>query len=309
MSPRLLPPLLALFAALLSSERALAYCLEKTCNPSDPEQECVSDGSCVLTGQPLRWPTSCVTFDVQAQGSPKAGIDAERATDAALRAFSAWMHADCGGEQPSIRVGTRGPVACDESRYNENGKNANIVVFRDEAWPYGEDVDSFGYTFVRFNTTTGEIYDADVEINADTVELALDGDGDGADLQSILTHEFGHFLGIAHTDDGNDDATMRGDWDGKGTELRTLTSDDAHAICEAYPPERHAGTSCEPKNGFSGECFEPVAPLASAACSSVAGARTGSTLGYGLAPLVALALLRRRSARHSRHREPSVRRR
>jgi hypothetical protein len=67
----------------------------------------------------------------------------------------------------------------------------------------------FGCTSARFNTTTGELCDVDIEINGDTVELPLDGTGEGPDLQSMLAHEFGHFLGLTHTDDGDADAPMR----------------------------------------------------------------------------------------------------
>jgi len=277
---------------LANPGRALGYCLETTCDPTKPEEACeLDDAGCVLTGVPLHWTSSCVLFDVQADGSPKAGIDAGAATDIASRAFSTWLHADCGGGGPSLQIGTRGPVACDESRYNDAGKNANVVIFRDEDWPYPDGIDTFGYTFVRFSTKTGEIYDADVEINAERFELATHGGDEGADLQSILTHEFGHFLGIAHSED--DDATMRGDWDGVGTDLRTLTEDDASAICETYPPGRNAGTSCEPRHGFSGECFEPLAAPASPACSSAARVPANSALGW-LAAWLALAFARRR---------------
>ena len=171
----------------------------------------------------------------------------------ASRAFSTWLHADCGGGGPSLQIGTRGPVACDESRYNDAGKNANVVIFRDEDWPYPDGIDTFGYTFVRFNTRTGEIYDADVEINAERFELATHGGDEGADLQSILTHEVGHFLGLAHST--APDATMQAVYVQGTADWRTLAQDDIDGICAIYPPDRSAEPcTFVPHGGFASEC-------------------------------------------------------
>jgi hypothetical protein len=128
----------------------------------------------------------------------------------------------------------------------------------------------------------------------------LDPSDGGADVQSILTHELGHFLGLGHAGRNAPDATMRANWDGIGTALRTLSADDEAAICELYPPDRIAATSsCTPRHGFGSECSAPLDQPASASCAVTVArtresARIGGTLGVAL---LALATGRRRARR------------
>ena len=240
--------------------QARAFCRARTCDPSDPKQGCVVDkpSNCVKTGQPLHWVSSCVTFGVQEDGSRRLGIDANAVMSATDAAFSAWLSADCGGIGPSLTAASEGPVACAKSQYNKVGKNANIVMFRDDAWPYPGSSDSYALTIVRFDAETGEIFDADIEVNSADYEITTDGSGLGSDLQSILTHEAGHFLGLAHTAASDDAATMRTFWNGTGLDLRTLSLDDMAGICSSYPPGRIGPTSCTPRHGFASECDVPV---------------------------------------------------
>ncbi|HEV8550871.1 MAG TPA: matrixin family metalloprotease [Polyangiaceae bacterium] len=298
MNARLLLVVPAVLGALATAPNAVAYCVERTCGGVDADETCEYDEvGCVATGANLHWVSSCLSFDVQVDGSLKSGIDADQATEVTERAFAAWQKADCNGAHPSLKIGTFGAVACDESRYNENGKNANVIVFRDDDWPYPGGQDTFGQTMVRFDTKTGEIYDADVEINSFDFDVTTDGDADGADLQSILTHEIGHFLGLAHTQSDEADATMRAGWDGHGVDLRTLTSDDEGGICALYPPDRKASESCEPRHGFSGQCFEPIPAPAKPSCSSTARPVSSGVGRVALSGLVAVTLFRRRAAR------------
>jgi matrixin len=290
----------ALAALVLVVPRASAFCLGRTCDPSKEECE-TDDEDCVTSGVPLHWTSSCVTFDVQLDASPRSGIDAATTATVVERAFGAWLAADCGDGPPAIEIGTYGVVECHESRFNQAGRNANIVMFRDVTWPYPGAADTFGMTMLRYNKHTGELWDADVEINSAEFNLTAVDDGDRVDLQSILTHELGHFLGLAHPGPDYVDATMSPRWDGTGTTLRTLDEDDVAGICTLYPPGRAAGSSCEPLNGFSGECFVAVPPPPEG-CASIA--RPGST-GAGLpavAALMALAYWRRRSTRAARPR-------
>ncbi len=297
MSTRTLRVVLVALSLLGTAGQASAYCVGRTCDPTDPEQACETDREgCVISGAPLHWVSSCVTFDVQRDGSPKSDLDADRVTDSAERAFGAWMKAACGDERPSLQIGTFGPVACAESRYNEKGRNANIILFHDDEWPYPGAIDTFGFTRVRFNVQTGEIYDADVELNSADFDLTTDERGDGVDLQSILTHEFGHFFGLAHPGSDQSDATMRANWDGSGTALRTLADDDASAICDSYPPGRKAPSTCEPRHGFASDCFVPIpASTRGGACAAAPDPLGAEGAKYGAAALLVLALQRRRA--------------
>ena len=297
--------LLVALAWLGSAASAGAFCRTRTCDRTDAEQECeVDDEDCVTTGFELFWASDCVTFAVQRDGSVDQNIDADTLEDITRRAFSHWLDADCDGDHPSLRVGSLGKVECNVSRYNENGRNANVVMFRDGTWPYGNAIDAYGITRVRFDTTTGEIYDADVEINSAEYAIASSTGREGADLESILTHEFGHFLGLSHAAPDDEEATMKAGWDGEGTAIRSLARDDEEGICVAYPPDRTLATdSCEPRQGFASACDVPRPAADEAQGCTLAGgrARGGSSALVG-ALLFGLAALGRAARRSKRQR-------
>lgn len=275
--------------------RAGAYCRARTCDPANPKQQCQLDGNCVTSGHLLHWPSGCVTFDVQEDGSPKLGIDANAVLDVTSAAFRAWEAADCGGNPPALMAGTFGPVTCNESRYNEEGKNANIIMFRDDEWPYPNSIDAYGLTTVRFDPSTGEIFDADIEVNShDFDNLTTDSSPHGVDLQSILTHEVGHFLGMAHAAPTDVVSTMRAGWNGIGLDLRTLSPDDEAGICDVYPPGTRVPNSCEPRHGFASECDVPVT-METAGCAVEPARRHGDWALSGV--LLALFVARRRVRR------------
>jgi hypothetical protein len=306
--PARLAPALAFVSLVASGSNAWAFCRSRTCNEFDPAQHCEKVDNCVVSGYELWWPTSCVSFDAQADGSPKLGIDADTVTDVVGRAFAPWLAADCGTGTPSMAVTTYGPVSCDEPentdpknprRYNRTTeKGANVVMFRDDVWPYPSSTDAYALTTVTFDPTSGRIYDADIEINSADFDVAVDSDT--YDLQSILTHEAGHFLGMAHAASADMTSTMRTRWLGTGTDLRTLSDDDIAGICDIDPPERSAPNDCEPLNGLADECHVPKEKESSGctlAPRRAPGAPAGSSLFVAGGLLAARTLGRRRIRR------------
>ena len=72
-----------------------------------------------------------------------------------------------GGGTPAHRRSREGPpVDCDKHEYNQNAGNANIIIFRDDTWPYEGSGNTLALTTVTYNLDTGEIYDADMELNS-----------------------------------------------------------------------------------------------------------------------------------------------
>jgi hypothetical protein len=217
----------------------------------------------VLSGEPLRWAGGCLTVNVQSAGAPRAGVSADAAEASVRRALDAWLSADCGDGLPSIAVEIGQRVSCDTSEYESDHHNANIVMFREGEWPYTGSEDALGLTRVRFDLdrAPGEIWDADIELNAVAEPLAVGTPkGNQVDLDSLLTHEVGHLFGLGHSlEEG---ATMMAGYTPGSTELRTLTADDRAGICAIYPPGRSiSSSSCEARHGFSELCAADQPPF------------------------------------------------
>lgn len=257
--------------ALLCPARANAYCRTKACD-TDPSYgdvwdeepqptECVRNAQgCYIQGTPLWWPSTCLGFAVHRAGSESDGIEYDTASQIIEAAFAKWQAVDCGGGVgPSFRVENQGPVDCRETEYNQEAGNANAFMFRDDHWPYTNALDTLALTTVTYNVETAEIYDSDVEVNTAQAKFTTTEmpPADGADLDAVVTHEVGHFLGLAHSEVSA--STMRSIGYQLGTVgLRTLAPDDVAGICEIYPPGRDVGSSCEPRHGFAKECAPEV---------------------------------------------------
>lgn len=289
-------------ALLCSAQTAPAFCRATTCNPADPNANCSVDlAGCLQAGAPLVWPSSCLTVSVQGDAAPKQHIDFAQAKASVSRAFNAWTSADCGGKAPSIQVKVEGPITCDVSEYNRDRDrgNANIVLFREDVWPYPGGQDALGITFVTFDPTNGDIWDADIEINAVDEPLSSgDPNSSQVDLDSLLTHEVGHLLGLAHTRDPL--ATMFSGYEKGTTSLRSPEADDVSGLCAIYPPRRAVqSVECTPRHGYADACGSdqpkpaPDAIPESGGCSVASGARQAPSAWLFLACL-ALALMGRR---------------
>lgn len=294
----------SLLLLVLSARGASAFCQTTSCDPT--KGLCPTDAQgCFSTGFPLSWVSNCVTVSVQADASPKQHIDYASARSSVERAFEAWTSVSCDGDSPSISVVVNGPVACDASEYNDERGNANIVIFREEKWPYPGAADALGMTRIRFDPASGEIWDSDIEVNAVDEPLSVGEPPAGSvDLDSLLTHEAGHLLGLAHNT-LDETATMFPGYHTGSIELRSLADDDIAGVCGIYPPNRKAAsTSCEPRHGFSDLCGalqpapqpKPSTPD-SGGCSHAPGSAQRPAFVFAL--LTALALLGARRARSS----------
>jgi len=309
--------------ALAAPAEAHAFCRTTTVNvPADydPTEGCFTEGNV------LWWRNACVGYSIQEDASRQVTL--AQAEQAIATAFTKWTGTACpaddaGQSRVSIDVRDEGPVACDEVQYNENEPNQHVIIFRDDVWPYTDSYNTLALTTVTFDPDTGELYDADMEINS-TAPIPLTVSGPvppgGYDFASIVTHETGHFLGMAHSPDSR--ATMFARYIQGSTSMRDLSEDDVEGICTAYPPDGTRTTSigepvpedsCDPtpRHGFSTTCSQTEA-----GCLRVA--RGGSAPGTGFAltgvGVIACALVLRRrsfprspSARSPSARSPSAR--
>lgn len=282
---------LALASVALPPATAQAFCRTAACEDGEGKR-CTPEaaGDC---GIPIFWPTSCVGFSVQRDASSQ--VDLEPTEQILARAFGAWSSASCQGGGVSLDVENLGPVTCTQIGYDPESKNSNLIVFRDEGWAYGPG--ALALTTVTYVVDTGEIRDADMEINTTDVAFSLSDSRVTVDLESILTHEAGHFLGLAHSPVS--EATMVVQYPPESLSLRSLDEDDVAGVCAIYPPGRLAECEPEPVNGLGDTCGEVPG---SDGCSCRLADRPGPE-GEDL-PFVAVALaataiagLRRRAPR------------
>lgn len=310
---RLLWVLLAGIALVWVPVDAAAYC--RTTTVPVPPSFNPSSG-CHSGGLPLWWRSQCVSYSIQKDASRE--IDLADVTRIIDEAFARWPRADCGPGTPSIVPMAVGPVDCTEVRYNTQSSNQNLIVFRSDVWPHNDASNTLALTTMSFDVDSGEIYDADMEINdAQYKPNVGPGATEGYDLPTVVTHEAGHFLGLAHAQQSSSlmSATYHVGFD--------LQPDDIAGICSIYladgrravdpsiasgyvsaatcdPTPRHGfTTACEgtplPVAAFSGTATTP--PHVTGGCAV---ARAGSAThhcGWLGALAAGAALLRRRRNR------------
>jgi hypothetical protein len=293
--------LLALAGVLSWTDGANAFCRTVTEKPTpdyDPSTGCFTGDA---DAKVLYWNNACVGYSLNRAASSKVTLD--QASKIVGDAFAVWSAAQCdmtGG--PSVNAVDEGPVDCGLVEYNKNGPNQNVIVFRDDGWPYADPNNTLGLTTVTYDTRTGEIYDADMELNS-TVSGLVAADPvppGGFDLRNIVTHEAGHFLGLAHTPDAS--AVMFARYHEGST---MLTADDVSGICTIYATDAARSTSagtvpagpCDPtaRHGFSTECgsTHPNPPPSDNAQTSGGGCsvtRSSEPRGFGFALFVVLGL-------------------
>jgi hypothetical protein len=272
-------------------------------------------------GLPTWWRSPCITMRISLDSPPPAMTAADYLAAANI-AGAQWGHDSLACSGLSIKM----QKVSEPLETGLDGKNT-IVAWQD-SWskhPVPDDPaqiiphapNAFAVTTVFKSKSTGEIVDADIEINAvkfvwtdlgNHPDLAAQG---RADLQNTLTHELGHVIGLAHPcytpNDGFprlDDNTGTPELDCKDPALplstseatmfpavatsdiqrRSLAADDQQAACDIYPS---ATSTChEAANSGCG-----VAPRPSEGLS-----QRRSTLVVLLSAWIAAMLIRRRSS-------------
>lgn len=152
-------------------------------------------------------------------------------------------------------------------------ENQNVVSYLED-WPSsvaGQDV--VALTSVVYTTDKGEILDADIRMNGEHFiwkEItSVSHDSRIVDVQNILTHEVGHFLGLEHASAENhvghdlpEDATMWSHTNMNEIKRRVLTEDDKAGVRAIYPAEDGPEEACTPPPGpndhVSADSFDPT---------------------------------------------------
>lgn len=184
----------------------------------------------------LRWRQMPVRWFATDRGVP--GVPASALQAAVAQAFATWEAV------PTASAAFQFGGYTGASPFDDDG----LPVFGFEDAPELDRV--LGATSFVVDVVTGEVVEADVFFNTRFAwSVAPGGDPSAFDLQSVATHEIGHFLGLGHSALGETEVLPAGGRRvlasgavmfpisfGRGsTADRTLQPDDVAGVSELYP--------------------------------------------------------------------------
>jgi hypothetical protein len=217
---------------------ARAYC--RTTTSQIPSGYDPSRYGCWLEGNPVAWTAGRVPYVLSSSASRQISLaDARRVAQVA---FDAWNRAPCTGGYPNVQAFDNGTISPDAAATDCGLEQCaptvhdpvHTIVFRDDMWPHNDPANTLALTTVTFGVDSAEIFDADIEINSAQHTLSpYEPPPPGTfDLQAILTHEAGHFFGLAHATGPT--AIMFAFYKPGAV---ALTQDDIDGVCSIYPPQ------------------------------------------------------------------------
>lgn len=295
--------LLALTAcAWAPTSSASAWCQMSSSTRRPPDDRCLE----LREGEfPLAWRVPCTSIALSTSGSEDLTTDEVRGVLG--RSIATWgaVRCDPGGRTTGLSLTLMDELdTCSEARHFTERANAHSVIFIPEGWTTERmhDPRAFAVTLVWHDPRSGEIWDADMELNdarlidgtparfgicdVDRCETGM------IDLENVVTHELGHYFGVAHTPD-DPLATMWASAEPFETLKRDLRPDDIAAICTIYPPGS-LSEECNdaPRGGLDLSC------TGGESCGCRVVGATGSPRGpLALASLLFFALASRRRRR------------
>jgi hypothetical protein len=227
-----------------------------------------------MRGIGLSWDRGCISYSlVERDPGADGEQDFELVRDAADRSFDTWEHVQCsGGVVFPIKLAQTEELAeCRRPEYDTLGPNANTIMFLSD-WTGSEfPPEAFGLTLVWHSPDTGEIFDADMQINETIGPLHVCNGAcprGAVDLENVFTHEAGHFLGLGHSQVAG--STMSANAMLSETSKRTLEDDDRDGVCSIY--RGRASEACTqrdfaPNGGLIATCSEGTGRVTTCATS------------------------------------------
>jgi hypothetical protein len=196
-----------------------------------------------LNGVALYWPQDQLSYQVDSRGSAQVPLD--HVLERARSSFSTWLDLECSGlswrEDPTALNRDIG--------YTEGSPNQNLILFQREQDEWLHDPAAIALTTLTYCQETspfgereqsgqpceeGALLDADIELNEVEFFFTTSEQNSRYDLESVIAHEVGHFLGFTHNDDLESIMNSRLNF---GELRRALNEIDRQSLCWIYPEE------------------------------------------------------------------------
>ena len=176
--------------------------------------------SCGPPAQPLFWNVDNISYVIDSDGSAD-NVPLASAVAAVNASFQTWENVSCSFIAFEYGGTINAPPA---------GRDlTNVISWIESDWRYGDMVLAVTTTYFSCD---GEIVESDMEVNGH-FSWTVGSQPDQFDIQNVLTHEAGHFIGFAHSLDPV--STMFATTSAGDLSRRTLTADDAQGPCDVYP--------------------------------------------------------------------------
>lgn len=174
--------------------------------------------------------------------------------------FAAWTKSKVTGTKWEVTYLGTFNTPGDTTAVNGTDRLNRVLWLGGAQWRHG--AGTLALTTTTFLVGTGEIVDTDMEVN-DDLPWAVDGTATSYDLESILTHEAGHFLGLDHSPNATD-VMFRSFVPGERRSV--LSQTDISDVRTVYPPPPPAdqklpqGSPCAVSNECTAGllCLGPV---------------------------------------------------
>lgn len=230
----------------------------------------------------VHWEQREIPYAIRAPGA--TSITAESTLELVQASFGAWETPRCsdltfqygGVVDPTTEPRDISQVIFLQQGWTDGGRSGAAVALTTMTYGISDGVIRFG--IIEVNEEIYRFSDTRVECP----------NNDAYDLGAVLTHEAGHFIGLAHTSvglDGPEDraptmTAMIGQCDG---ELRSLEPDDIEGLCFIYP-DKEATRQC----GTLPVQDEPYVQGVAFGCTTSGGTPSALVLLAGLMLLVRL---------------------
>ena len=123
----------------------------------------------------------------------------------------------------------------------------NVVYFESDNWPFG--AEALAITTCWYAEGSADFQDCDIAINAVDYDWSINGENGRPRIRPTVTHEVGHFWGLAHSQDQF--ATMYAYYNDNHAVAEDLEQDDIRAAAVTFcADEMPADDAQEPNDSF-----------------------------------------------------------